>query len=235
MSGRRLSNGTQIVYEAIKLDERENIDDVFRALNTTPPGKDVRLNYPPLYIIASVPDADPTNFTGCTMANGRVVVPIPRKRNQESLPIKGFPKSRRLQFKAHGCELRFAFTVHKVQGHTCNKIILQLNKRPFIPKITFCSLLVALSRVSRSEDIRLMPLHPGGSDFSYLSKLEPPEELTEWMSFFVEDDSGSGDFWDTEKARAYYSDKRTSGRKRSGQGLKKMKRNLKNADNFFFF
>ena len=206
-TGRRLSNGTPIVYEAIQLDERENIDDVFRAISIARPGEDIKLNYPPLYVIASIPNADAKNFADCTMDKGRVVIPIPRKRNQDTIKIRKrhFPNSGHLQFKPHGCELGFAYTVHKVQGHTCSKIILQLNKRPFVPKITFNSLLVSLSRVSRGENIRLMPIHPGSEDLSYLSKLEPPKELSEWLSFFVKDNSGVGEIWNIQQAHAAYS------------------------------
>lgn len=141
------------------------------------------------------------------MTEGSVVIPIPRKRNMDTIKIRKRTRlnSGRLQFKPHGCELAFAYTVHKVQGHTCSKIILQLNKRPFMPKITFNSLLVSLSRVSRGDNIRLMPIHPGGENLSYLSKLEPPKELSEWLSFFDPDSSGFGEMWNIQNARASYS------------------------------
>ena len=80
----------------------------------------------------------------------------------------------------------FAITVHKVQGQTCERLIIDLNPRPFLPKINFHGLYVALSRVKLCNNLRLLRLHSTTRDLSYLQHLKPAEYLTDWLSGFDE-------------------------------------------------
>ncbi len=201
-----MSNGTPVIYEGFKLHEKEDIDAVFNDAITTDTNHDIKLKYPPIYIIVSIPGANPDDFKGRTMVPGRVVVPVPIKRNADTVNVRlpGQLDSSRLQYHPHGVELRFALTGYKVQGQNCGKLILQLNKRPFLPKITFNSLLVSLSRVQRGNDIRIMPLHPGSQGLHYLTELKPDEAFVDWNDGF-EEDLGSGALWNIEKARKMYA------------------------------
>lgn len=222
--GRKLSNGTPVVFESLVLDEREDEGEVLAAITANVPQEDIKLKFPPQYVVVSVPDGNSEDFIGCTMVPGKVAIPVPRKRIPEPVdfPFPGFRKPRRLHYRPHGGELRFASTVHKVQGGNCNKISLQLNKRPFTPNINFFSLLVALSRVTKSENIRLMPLHPGeNSNLSYLANLVPPEDLLKWESFFEEDKATGISFWNIEKARASYLNQRKPNRTDEKRGILK--------------
>ena len=55
--------------------------------------------------------------------------------------------------KIHGFEMTFAISFHKIQGLTCNKLVVDLNEKPFQPQVTFATFYVAISRrVRRSED-----------------------------------------------------------------------------------
>ena len=67
--------------------------------------------------------------------------------------FKGF-----VEFTEHSVDFGFVVTFHKVQGKTLNKVILELNQRPFRPPLTFNMLLVALSRVKSREGIRIVKL-----------------------------------------------------------------------------
>ena len=201
-----MSNGTPVIYEGFKLHENEDIEAIFNAFTTTDTNNDIKLKYTPTYIIVSIPGANPDDFKGRTMVPGRVVIPVPIKRTADTVNVKlpGQLKSTKLQYHPHGVELRFALTGYKVQGQNCKKLILQLNERPFVPKITFNSLLVSLSRVQRGNDIRIMSLHSGSHGLHYLTELRPDDAFIDWNDGF-EEDLGSGAVWNIEKARQMYA------------------------------
>jgi hypothetical protein len=70
-------------------------------------------------------------------------------------------------------ELARAATFHKVQGITTGKIILDLSLRPqLLGRIDFHSIYVAITRVRKLDDIRLLPSRLSG--FGHLLKLERP-------------------------------------------------------------
>lgn len=163
--------------------------------------EDVYLQYPPKYIIVSVPAANPDDFTERTLVPGRVVIPVSVFNIPEKIEIKlpGRPKPDVILYPAHAVEMCFAITVHKVQDQTCDKIIIQLNKRRFMPYVTFSMLYVSLSRVRKSENIRLMPPQQTNGSLDYLDNLHPSEDLLTWLEAFgTEDESGST--WNNEKA-----------------------------------
>ncbi len=68
----------------------------------------------------------------------------------------GKTKKKFLQTTTPGVELGFTITLHKIQGQTCEKLIVDINDRPFIPHINFQGLHVAMSRVRRSAALRIL-------------------------------------------------------------------------------
>lgn len=86
--------------------------------------------------------------------------------------------------KIHGYELGFAITFHKIQGQTCDKLIVDLNKRPFQPKVSFDTFYVAISRVRHSSDLRLLPLHHSDKNLNHLLTLKAPKELNRWLAAY---------------------------------------------------
>ena len=209
--GRGLSNGTSIVYEGLQLHPDEDVHRIHNNILTATEGQDVELIHPPLFIIVSVPGADPAEFQDRTLVPGRVVIPVPEFVSLESVDIQlpGRTKKDTFKYKPHAVELRFAITINKVQGQTCDKIILQLNKRSFVPYLIFNMLYVALSRVRKGADIRLMPPHPNNSSLDYLANLKPNEDLLTWLDAFDED-VGAGASWNTEKAITIHNRKQQS-------------------------
>ncbi|KAI9559482.1 hypothetical protein GHT06_013475 [Daphnia sinensis] len=98
---------------------------------------------------------------------------FPLKNNH--LTVKG---------KAHAVVLAFAITVHKMQGQTCNRLILDINQRYFKLSLTYHGIYVAPLRVRTSRHLRLLPLQPFSTNFNYLSELHPPKTLIQWLGRF---------------------------------------------------
>jgi len=86
-----------------------------------------------------------------------------------------------ISYWTFGLELGFAVTIHKLQGLTLNKLIIQLNRPPTGKnQMTFEGFLVALSRVRNQESIRRLPILPG-QNINYLKELRSPFKLKQWM------------------------------------------------------
>jgi hypothetical protein len=73
-------------------------------------------------------------------------------------------------------DLAFAMTIHKAQGKTLDKVVLCLDS----VKPTFEMLLVALTRVRRTEDLRMMPSIDGGG-FSHLDSIQQLDVIRNWL------------------------------------------------------
>ncbi len=193
------------------MDPKEDVENIHTAITTSVDLQDIQLKYPPKFIIVSVPEARPEDFIGRTLVPDRVVIPVPFFNVPEKINIMlpGRPKEDVILYRPHAVELRFAITVHKVQGQTCDKIIIQLNKRNFMPYVTFNMLYVALSRVRNSGSIRLIPPQPSNPSLDYLGKLRPSEDLLTWLEAF-EDDDGNGATWSALKATDIHARKQLS-------------------------
>ena len=57
----------------------------------------------------------------------------------------------------------WAMTFQKLQGRTMEKLIVDINKRPFLPEVTLDGLNVALTRVRSGSNMRRMPCQPNGN------------------------------------------------------------------------
>jgi hypothetical protein len=72
----------------------------------------------------------------------------------------------------------------QVQGQTLDKIIVDLNQTAGnLKKVTYEAMYVALSRVRRSADIRLLPAVTGDA-FAYVREMEGSPELSQWLAMF---------------------------------------------------
>ena len=83
---------------------------------------------------------------------------------------------------SHGIDLGFSVTLQKIQGQTCSKLIVDLNHRPFMPQVTFPGLYMAVSRVRRGEDLRIMPIQPSSINLKFLNTLQPSKKLITWIN-----------------------------------------------------
>ena len=183
--GLGLANGTAVVMHSLCLDDREDEQRIDQ-LSADPEPVDILLNFPPKYIavrvprptdaLKRVPDGSLCPEEGCIVA----VHPIlSRKPVLHSVSLGG----RKFDLKAlpHALDPAFSLTVHKIQGQTCDKLIIDLNKTPIRPKLNFQGLVVLLSRVRSSTNLRLLPSPTLQSDYRHLLKLNAPIKLTSWL------------------------------------------------------
>ena len=63
-----------------------------------------------------------------------------------------------------------------------------------MPQVTFPGLYVAVSRVRRGEDLRIMPIQPSSINLKFLNTLQPSKKLITWMSGY----NAHGD-WDARR------------------------------------
>lgn len=107
-----------------------------------------------------------------------MIIPIKISNTCSTLNIG--KKTCRTYFE-HPVSLAFSITFHKCQGLTVDALIFDLNKRKKSPHINYHMLYVGLSRTRSSENIRLLPAHPG-TTFDYLNSLKPPEKLVTFLN-----------------------------------------------------
>ena len=114
-------------------------------------------------------------------------------------------------------------TVHKAQGRTLTRVILALGKRPIYRlNMTFSSVFVTLSRVKRSEHIRLLlsPHCSRESQLIYITELQPPPEVFEFFSGYDLPSGRPGPaVWDKAKAIEARYKRCVGGRMKQSGGL----------------
>lgn len=121
-------------------------------------------------------DKQPTGMT-------TVVVPI-RLQKHDSVTYTVQNPDPKIKVKAsislypHAVELGFAVTFHKLQGRTVDRLILDINDRPFAPALTLAMLNVGISRVKSGDTLRRLPGFSCGKVFN----LGPPIWLQLWHS-----------------------------------------------------
>ena len=99
------------------------------------------------------------------------------------------------------CVVNFAQTIHKLEGCTTERVIIDINKRTFKPAWCFEMFLVAISRIERAQGLHLFPLAGGFKSLDFLTKFERNIYLQIWLSGF--DDNG---MWSTELASSKTAD-----------------------------
>jgi hypothetical protein len=143
-----LSNGTPVIYHSLTLSPLEDMHSVMeRMVNND--GSDIFLKFQPTYIHVEVPTLDPVLFQHKSLFKDKVVIPVKLKSQAEEhkihFPLKNYFIT--VKGKAHAVVLAFAITVHKMQGQTCSRLVLDINQRLFKPSLTYHGIYVALSRV----------------------------------------------------------------------------------------
>ena len=183
--GLGLANGSAVIMDSLSLDDEENrrrIDHLLEHSQET----DILLDYPPRYIAVRI--AQPTDALkrvpdGSLKPNrGSVVAVFPiSSRNPDKHHVSLGGKKFDLETLPHAVDPAFSLTVHKIQGQTCDKLIIDLNKTPIQPHLTFQGLVVLLSRVRSSTNLRLLPPPALQFHYEHLLNLKPPDKLTDWL------------------------------------------------------
>jgi Helicase len=100
-------------------------------------------------------------------------------------------------------DLGFAMTVHKAQGRTIPRVIIDLRNHPFaICRMSYAAIFVAMSRVKNRNHIRLLEpksvLHRK-SHYEYLADLRPEQHIAPFLHGY----KSFGSTWDYNKALTY--------------------------------
>ena len=108
-------------------------------------------------------------------------------------------------------DLGFSMTVHKAQGRTIKRVVLDLTQHPISAnRMKYASIFVALSRVKSSAHMRLV--RHGDityeDSYEYLLSLEPLEYVSKYYKGFqptsTDDDDGGGLIWNPNKALRHH-------------------------------
>jgi uncharacterized protein (DUF2249 family) len=143
-----------------------------------------------------------------SLTQGATVVPVPASKalleyETGSLYATMSNVPRVLRHHGHPITLAFALTDFKVQGKTLDFLNMSIASRPFPPHIDMKGFYVMISRVRRSNALRVLSRH---DDLRHLANLRHAPELAVWDASYT----SNGD-WDAGVART--SAKRASTKK----------------------
>ena len=103
-------------------------------------------------------------------------------------------------------DLAFSITVHKAQGRTISRVVVDLSSHPTAStQMTFASVFVAMSRVRNGDHLRLLH-HPGSfsRNYNYLTKLKPLDSVMAFYHGFT-GNKHEGLQWNPKTALTYTS------------------------------
>jgi len=145
------------------------------------------LERPPLSINVKLPDTSVLESAE-TLVAGQAVVPLFSAESEKLQIVTSSGRAGKIKVSDFSVEPAFAITFHKLQGKTLPKLLVNLNKTPHPPHITFEFAYVALTRVRCGADVRALP-PPVGKTFSHLCKLKADSKTVAWLNGF--DDHGN--------------------------------------------
>jgi hypothetical protein len=108
------------------------------------------------------------------------VTPVPIAKTRLTIKVWG----QQIQAKVHAVEIGFSITFYKLQGKTLPLLILNLYKRGCSPEINLMALLVGLSHVRKSRNVRILPppAHTGFTPPAHLRDLKSDNNFRIWMA-----------------------------------------------------
>ena len=144
----------------------------------------------------------------CSVDPEHIVIPLKPSKNKKEKRYCYFnssllsPCSSATVSDPFPYELAFAATIHKAQGRTIKKVVVDLTEHPDgTLKLSFASVLVALSRIKERMDIRLIHHASMSFESAYgcITKLQPHPDVTAFYKGF-KGDWHKGQVWDPESA-----------------------------------
>ena len=187
-----ISNGTIGTYRALFFENQHTNELVNELIEQAGPTV-VWLpeNVVPTYAIAefTLKDENMALLTADdTLEEGKCMIPIGYRSNKTVRTNAKHTFGTEVRYRDLKADLAFVLTIHKLQGMTLERLILQLNYRRgnLLKQLSYNSFLVAISRVEYFKHIRIIPLIPG-SDLKYIGKLKPDFKLKVWMQGFNEE------------------------------------------------
>jgi hypothetical protein len=219
-----LVNGSPITLHSFTFQDPKTMDQIYRFIeeNNVPFGSEIEIPTPIAVNVAFVETLDEKPLTkrrSQQLAALKVLSDsynIAKDSNKIILPLTDLKWNDWDTFYAHTgdpvsplakvCvreifpfDLGFAMTVHKAQGRTIKRVIIDLRKHPVKP-LEYASIFVAMSRVEHGDHIRL--LEPENSEFSrcrlyeYISGVKPDSDIAPFLNGFA----SFGSKWDWKRA-----------------------------------
>ena len=203
-----MANGTLVRYHSLSFLKEADLAIFNRMVNGARAGDTVTLNDPPDIInVELFPDVEGQSddelkknresrqkWKWGTVPNsdGKIIVPVSRHNSRcikkmselvrpSARPVRYSPSRAYLQ-DHFPLELGFAITIYKVQGRTIYKIIVALSKHPEEKlRFIFEGVYTALSRIRKSEDMRLLLTNKDWNTLDYIASLEKDPEITQFF------------------------------------------------------
>jgi hypothetical protein len=168
----RLANGTPVTLFSLTFHQDAVLPEAFELNTFSSPGEIIDVPFP-----YSINVKRRSYLAQCSDSDE--IIPIFQE------PPKEDRKKKKISISHHGLHLSFAMTFHKSQGQTLDRVIVDVNNRAkhskSLGRISWHALFVALSRVKKSNHIRLLP--PFGSPtFSFIDHLHPSNQLIKFYS-----------------------------------------------------
>jgi hypothetical protein len=100
-------------------------------------------------------------------------------------------------------ELAFSMTIHKAQGHTISRVVVDLTHHPMeVCCMQYAAIFVAMSRVKHSDHLRLLEpttAQPRSSSYQYLCHLRPDKSIAPFLYGYRD----NGLSWDAARALSF--------------------------------
>ena len=190
-----LANGTKVQQYSLYFEDRAMRYEFDHLLQTTPLSETITLSEMPTAVIVKITISPDQTWTYCNLASNKkdILVPVVQNLRFPTVMDTWIKADGKNVFPAKvrttdplGIQLSFALTYDKAQGQTIDKLILCLEKNPVGKlQMTYNKLLVGLTRVQHSQDMRILPSQ-GGNDsvLNYLLDLMPEPEYFHWLKGF---------------------------------------------------
>jgi hypothetical protein len=205
-----LVNARSVVYHSITIDNPDDRRSVRACIEQGQPGSVVTLSVHPTAINVLL---DPLDFNEkqllvlrrLSISDSELVIPIipGGTRTKDNMTVYGgrhYRPSKVCIQARFPVELAFVSTVHKAEGRTMEKVILALSHRHGDHcDMSYAAIYVALSRVRKKDDIRLLlsgatPSQQWAS-VQYINNLKPDASVAAFLAGFEREDGGASEDW----------------------------------------
>lgn len=190
-----VANGRRAKLYGVAYDDTADHEHMLQQISIAQPGDIVTLRSPPDFVIVDVGNVEGMEFREGLMFNpstGGMLLPMKAHADPDTkirclingsiynLTVCSFPY-----------DMLFCVTIHKLQGMTLNRLILDLTKPVYPPHHTFEAALVAASRVRKGAHVRV--LRPG---WAHLLEYTADRRVRSWLAGF----DSHGGVWNRARA-----------------------------------
>ncbi len=221
-----LVNGTPVELHSLTFSEFEERQRIADKIAMTPFGEEIEVMLPDAVNVKVLPALDGKQLStmrqnqmdelsAFSIVENEVVIPITTSmnRNDKTNSYRYFISETDASSLAMAeirepfpFDLGFSTTIHKAQGRTIHRIVIDLTWHPISAlRMQYASALVALTRVKRKCDLRRVCHDPrrDKADHDYLTKLQPPMCLQSYHAGYqTNPNPNEGSTWSPTKALA---------------------------------